>query len=129
MKMLTTQGLKACLMHTSRTRRKPKSKYLLKRTFADLLPEEIVHRGKMGFGVPIARWLRGELHGFLTDVLLGASARSRGYFQLPVVQQLITEHAHGMFDHGYRLWALLWFELWCQMFLDAPPPLTPPAAP
>jgi len=103
------------------------SKYLLKKTFADLLPEEILHRAKMGFGMPIARWFRGELRGFLTDVLLGPPARARGYFQMPVVQQLITEHANGVFDHGYRLWALLWFELWCRMFLDAPPPLLPPA--
>jgi asparagine synthase (glutamine-hydrolysing) len=104
------------------------SKYLLKKTFADLLPNEILRRGKMGFGVPIARWFRGDLRGFLTDILLGPPARARGYFELPVVSQLVTEHVRGVFDHGYRLWALLWFELWCRMFLDAPPSLTPPAA-
>jgi asparagine synthase (glutamine-hydrolysing) len=103
------------------------SKYLLKKTFADLLPAEIRRRGKMGFGVPIARWFRRELRGFLADVLLGEPARARGYFQPAAVSQLIAEHDRGVFDHGYRLWALLWFELWCRMFLDSLPPLAPPA--
>ncbi len=106
-----------------------KSKYLLKRTFRDLLPRQILHRRKMGFAVPLARWLRNELQGFLKDVLLGSSALSRGYFRRQVVNQLIEEHVAGVFDHAYRLWALLWFELWCQMFLDNPPPTTPPGEP
>jgi len=105
------------------------SKFLLKRAFRELLPPEILKRPKMGFGVPIARWFRGELQGYLRDVLLGGPASGRGYFSQEEVQRLVEEHVAGVFDHGYRLWALLCFELWCQMFLDAPPPTTPPGDP
>lgn len=103
------------------------SKYLLKKTFADCLPREILRRPKMGFGVPIAHWFRNELRGFLEDTLLGKSAAERGYFRPQAVRRLIEEHVDRVFDHGYRLWSLLWFELWCQMFLDNPPPESPPA--
>ena len=36
-------------------------KYLLRRAFSDLVPGEIIRRKKMGFGVPISSWFRGEL--------------------------------------------------------------------
>jgi len=106
-----------------------RSKFLLKRAFEDLLPDEILRRGKMGFAVPLSRWFRNELSDFVRDVLLGKQALERGYFQADVVTRLIEEHEENVFDHAYRLWALLWFELWCRMFLDGPPPTTPPGEP
>ena len=95
-----------------------KSKYILKDTFADLLPRDILRRGKMGFGVPISRWFREELRDYLCDTLLDPSSLSRGYFDEARVRQLIVEHEKGVRDHGYRLWALLVLELWHREFID-----------
>ena len=94
------------------------SKYILKRAFADLLPPDILRRGKMGFGVPIAEWFRDELSDQLRDVLLDRTALSRGYFREEVVRRLIDEHTAGRADHGYRLWALFMLELWHRKFID-----------
>lgn len=88
------------------------TKYILKQAFSDLLPAEILHRGKKGFGVPLGAWFRGELQGYLRDVLLSPSARSRDYLSMPYVAALIQEHSAGTRDHGHRLWALLAFEVW-----------------
>jgi len=95
-----------------------RSKHLLKRTFADLLPREIVKRPKMGFGVPIAEWFRNELSGYVREVLLDPRAIDRGYFRPEIVGTLIDEHVERRYDHGYRLWALLMLELWHGRFLD-----------
>jgi asparagine synthase (glutamine-hydrolysing) len=92
-------------------------KYILKRAFADMLPAEIVRRPKMGFGVPIAGWLRGELAGFARDILLSRSSTERGLFSRWAVQRLLDEHMAGRQDHAAKLWSLLWFELWCREFL------------
>ena len=89
-----------------------RSKVVLKRAFADLLPPEIARRPKMGFGVPIDRWFRGELLEELRAVLLDPSALARGLFRPEAVATLIEEHAQGRRDHAYRLWALLMLELW-----------------
>lgn len=94
------------------------SKYILKDTFADLLPRDILRRGKMGFGVPIARWFRQELKGYLQDVLFDPCAISRGYFKKGRVEELVREHQGGVADHSYRLWALLFLELWHREFID-----------
>jgi len=93
-------------------------KYLLRRAFGHMLPRQILKRPKMGFGVPIADWFRGELKDYVHDVLLGRTALQRGYFRPEAVRELVEDHVAGRVDHGYRLWSLLMFELWHRKFLD-----------
>jgi asparagine synthase (glutamine-hydrolysing) len=88
------------------------TKYILKRAFADLLPAEILRRGKKGFGVPLGAWFRGELKEYLQDLLLSPRALSRDYLEPTYVATLVSEHLQGVRDHGSRLWALLAFEVW-----------------
>jgi len=89
-----------------------RTKGILRRAFADLLPPAIQRRGKMGFGVPLDHWFRHELRGLTRDVLLDPTALGRGYFRPEAVRTLVDEHQSGRFDHSYRLWALLILELW-----------------
>ena len=96
------------------------TKYLLRRAFGEMLPPEILRRPKMGFGVPIAEWFRGELRGYLRETLLDPAALRRGYFAPESVRQLVEDHVAARADHGYRLWALMMFELWHRRFLDQP---------
>ena len=84
----------------------------------ELLPPGLVRRLKMGFGVPLAAWFRGELGDYARDVLLDHQSLARGYFRPEAVRRLLDEHAAGRFDHGYRLWGLLFFELWHRQWLD-----------
>lgn len=87
-------------------------------TFRDLLPPEILRRGKMGFGVPLSHWFRGPLAGFARETLLDGPAENRGYFRPQAVRRLVEEHVSGQFDHSYRLWALLVLELWHRRWID-----------
>ncbi len=89
-----------------------RGKRILRTVFQDLLPESIQRRPKMGFGVPLDTWFRRELKDYVQEVLLDKSTLSRGYFRPEAVVQLITEHQEGRFNHGYRLWSLLIWELW-----------------
>ena len=93
-------------------------KYVLKKAGADLLPPEIMHRRKQGFGVPVAAWMRNELRPLLEDCLLATHARTRRYFQASAVRQLVNEHVAGQGDHSSQLWAMLWLELWHREFLS-----------
>ena len=95
------------------------TKYLLKRAIADWLPADLLKRPKMGFGVPMAHWLRTDLRDLSRDVLTDATARSRGYFRPEAVAALLDGHEAGL-DHSTRIWALIQFELWHRVFLDQP---------
>lgn len=96
------------------------TKRILKKAFADLLPPSIRRRGKMGFGVPIDSWLRGELAPMLQDLLRGQRFRERGWFDQAVVERLIEEHLDRHWDHSIRLWALIMLEWWARQHLDQP---------
>ncbi len=95
-----------------------RTKHILKDAFADMLPRRIVSRSKMGFGVPIARWLRGELADYAREMLLDGRTVGRGLFARSSLQRLLDEHVSGRDDHACKLWCLLNFELWCREFLD-----------
>ncbi|WP_165071279.1 asparagine synthase (glutamine-hydrolyzing) [Paludisphaera rhizosphaerae] len=95
-----------------------RSKVVLKRAFADLIPEPISTRRKMGFGVPVGRWFRDELHAELSAILLDPIALARGLFRPERIQALIDEHVSGRREHGHRLWALVMLELWMRNYLD-----------
>ncbi|WP_433435255.1 asparagine synthase (glutamine-hydrolyzing) [Nonomuraea sp. CA-141351] len=91
--------------------RRFETKRLLKRAVAPWIPEELLRYPKKGFGVPLARWLRGELREMAFDLLTDTTARSRGLFRAPAVRSLLDRHMSGA-DHGSQLWALLQLELW-----------------
>jgi asparagine synthase (glutamine-hydrolysing) len=94
------------------------TKYLLKHTFADMIPPEIVQRRKMGFGVPLDVWFRKDLKEMAYDLLLDKRCTERGYFKKEALQRLLDEHVSEQYDHSYRIWALLFLELWHTMFID-----------
>jgi asparagine synthase (glutamine-hydrolysing) len=93
-------------------------KCILKETFPDLLPPAIRSRGKMGFGVPVGDWFRGELSGIVDDRLDESAVRRRGWLEPTEVRRLIDEHRRGEWDHGPRLWALVMLEEWARQHLD-----------
>ena len=95
-----------------------RGKWLLRQVLEDLLPHSILYRSKRGFGIPHARWLRGELRPMLHDVLLSQRVYQRGHLQRPYVERLVAEHDSGQVNHGLRLWNLLWLELWHRHFID-----------
>ena len=94
------------------------TKYILKKALAKLLPSENLTRSKMGFGVPIGYWLRGQMQGFLRENLLSDRAARRGLFRPEAVRRMVDQHTDGGRDFAHQLWTLLMLELWYQRFID-----------
>lgn len=96
-------------------------KGLFKAAMTPYLPAAILKRRKMGFGIPIDEWFRGELKELAYEVLLSRSARERGVLRPDYVQRLLDQHCAGSHNHHTRLWALLMLELWFRMWIDGSP--------
>jgi asparagine synthase (glutamine-hydrolysing) len=96
-------------------------KYALKRALRGLLPDAIIDRPKMGFGVPIDDWLRRDLRDMAHETLLGTRARGRGLFRPEEVERLLGEHEDPRTPRHFQLWNLLALELWFQRFIDDRP--------
>jgi len=94
------------------------TKYLLKKAVQDLVPAEILHRPKQGFGVPIQEWINQQLRSRLRETLTESRTRQRGYLDARYVDVLLDEHERGRRDHSMQLWSLFMLELWQRQFLD-----------
>ncbi len=86
-------------------------KRTLKTAVKDLLPPEITRRRKHGFGVPLDRWFRTDLQGYLRSTLCKPSAHVRRHLQGDAVDQMVSEHQEGAGQNGHALWALLTLEI------------------
>jgi asparagine synthase (glutamine-hydrolysing) len=93
------------------------TKYILRESMKDLLPEKILSRPKMGFPVPIGSWFRGPFKSIVDEYVVSERALSRGIFAPDFVRGLVSLHQAGA-DHSERLWALVNFEMWQRRFFD-----------
>ena len=98
--------------------KRAETKSLLKGVAAKLVPKEVVYRRKMGFGVPIGKWLRADMREFMKEVLLSERSLKRGVSKPEIVKKYVREHTTGKQDHTFQIWSLLMLELWFQKFID-----------
>jgi asparagine synthase (glutamine-hydrolyzing) len=94
------------------------TKSLLKKVAARLVPKEVIYRRKMGFGVPVGKWMRGEMKEFVREILLSQKALGRGIIKPEMTKKYVSEHTNGERDHAFQIWTLLMLELWFQRFID-----------
>ncbi len=88
-------------------------KRVLKHAVADLLPHEILHRPKHGFGIPLDRWFRQEMRGYLEAHLCSPKAAVRHHLAPQAVSTLVGEHLAGA-NHGHALWTLVTLDVFLQ---------------
>ena len=97
-----------------------KTKYILKKAVKGMLPPFVTRRGKKGFGVPVAEWLKEKLRPLARDLLSPERVRRAGVFNADYVERLQDEHERGVANHRKLLWTLLMFELWHESFIETP---------
>ncbi len=99
-----------------------RTKAVLRDAARGLVPGEILRRRKMGFPVPVGRWLRGPSWPLVEELVLGQRALGRGLFEPAALRRLAGEHRSGAARHGERLWLLANLELWQRIFIDGEQP-------
>jgi asparagine synthase (glutamine-hydrolysing) len=92
------------------------TKYLWKKAIKDRIPDEITRRRKKGFGIPIAKWLCGELKGLMVEMLSEERLKKQGIFNPSAVQRLVADHFARRVDNRKKLWNLIIFQLWWDSF-------------
>jgi len=89
-----------------------RGKGILRRVLERHVPAHLVDRPKAGFDVPLARWLRGPLKGWASELLAPDRLRRQGLFDVEVVARQWADHQSGRRENQSRLWALLMFQAW-----------------
>ena len=98
------------------------TKAIFREAVRDLIPADILARKKMGFPVPVSRWLRDEFWPVVQEFVLGPRATARGYFDRASLARMAGEHRSGRGKHGDRLWLLVNLEIWQRVFCEGEDP-------
>jgi asparagine synthase (glutamine-hydrolysing) len=94
--------------------RNSENKWLLKQVLYKYLPAKLVDRPKMGFGVPIGRWLCGPLRDWAEDLLERSRLQQQGFFVADRIRNTWQEHITGRRNWQYALWNILMFQAWLE---------------
>ena len=97
---------------------KDRGKVALRLMLEKFVPKNLVERPKRGFSVPVARWFREELHGWVKDTLIHNST-TRRYFRKETVERVIREHVNKKNNHASKIYTLLVFEFWHRTYFGA----------
>jgi|TARA_Y100000294_G_scaffold26862_1_gene22771 asparagine synthase (glutamine-hydrolysing) len=92
--------------------RSGQGKWVLRELLRRSLPDHLIDRPKMGFGVPIGQWLRGPLRSWADELLDPALVKEQGLLDPAVVQQRWMTHRDGRADLTFQVWSLLMFQAW-----------------
>jgi asparagine synthase (glutamine-hydrolysing) len=98
------------------------TKAVFRQAVRDIIPAEILARKKMGFPVPVGRWLREDFWPVVQEFVIGSRATARGLFDRAALTRMAEEHRSGRARHGDRLWLLVNLEIWQRIYCEGDDP-------
>lgn len=87
-------------------------KYILKQIVHKYIPQQIMNRPKMGFGIPVETWLSSELKELVQEYLSKENIQRHGLFSYSEIQKLVKEFFNGRTENHLKIWYLLMFQMW-----------------
>jgi asparagine synthase (glutamine-hydrolysing) len=90
------------------------TKWALRQVLYQYVPQALVERPKMGFGVPVGQWLRTGLRDWAEALLDESRLRREGFFRHEPIRHKWAEHLSGKREWAYHLWDVLMFQCWLE---------------
>ena len=107
----------ACGLPASLKLRGQQGKYIFKKSLEQDLSDDILYRDKMGFSIPLSKWLRGPLRARLLEAVTGPGLGDTGIFDMEFLRDMANQHVSGRSDHGAALWSVLMFDAFLRVML------------
>lgn len=95
------------------------TKWIFKQLCDGWLPDEVVHRRKQGFEIPVDDWLRGPLRESFEANVLSKSAKVAGLIDQETARRLYQQHLSRRSRSGNILWSLMVLGAWSERYMGA----------
>ena len=90
------------------------TKYILRQAFKDIVPEHVVSKKKLGFPVPLRKWLKNEFFAWAYELI--KTSPTDNLINKPELLRMLIEHKNTSHDNSRQLWTVLMFLLWHREF-------------
>lgn len=97
---------------------KGNKKFIIKEIVHQYIPKEMMDRPKMGFGIPVADWLQGELKPFVDQYLDEAFILKQDIFNNAEIQRIRRSFYQGKVERAEKIWYLLMFQMWYDKWMN-----------
>jgi asparagine synthase (glutamine-hydrolysing) len=87
-------------------------KHILREIVYDYIPKEMMERPKMGFAIPVAKWLSNDLRDLVEEYCSEQRLKEHDLFDLRETKQLLERFFNGKKEYDYKIWYLLMFQMW-----------------
>lgn len=93
-------------------------KRILRDITHDYIPKELLDRPKMGFAIPIAKWLKNELRNHVEEYLSENRIEKQGIFNWAFIAKLKVDFYGGRKEYDSKLWYFLMFQMWYERWME-----------
>ena len=93
-------------------------KRILREITHDYIPKELLDRPKMGFAIPIAKWLKNELRDHVEEYLNEDRIEKQGIFNWEFITKLKMDFYKGRKEYDSKLWYFLMFQMWYERWME-----------
>lgn len=93
-------------------------KYILKEIVHKYVPKNLMDRPKMGFAIPIEKWLNEDLKNEINYYLSESRIGEQGIFQIKEINNIKLKFFNGKTEYAQKIWYLLMFQLWYEKWME-----------
>ncbi len=91
-------------------------KYILKKILKKYFPDDFIYRKKMGFSIPLNKWMCEEMKDYIKDILFSDTKINSTFFNEKYIEKLYKEHINKKEDNSATIWMLIILKLWINRF-------------
>ncbi|EES73374.1 asparagine synthase (glutamine-hydrolyzing) [Paenibacillus sp. oral taxon 786 str. D14] len=95
---------------------KDTTKFVLRRAMDGLVPDHVLNRPKLGFPVPLRKWLMTSIGDHMLEQIIGSGVEE--WFKLSQVKEMLDRHRKGLGDYSRKLWTIYIFSLWKSLYIQ-----------
>jgi len=92
------------------------TKSILRKAAKGIVPEHVLNRKKLGFPVPIRHWIKNEMYEWAKEII--RESETDHLLNKVYIQKLLDEHCQNKLDHSRKIWTVLIFMIWHQIFVE-----------